>query len=420
MLESLRPSAAPVPEGPLAVAVSGGGDSVVLLLALRQAGWSAEQLVVLHLDHARRPDSAADAAWVAALAERHGLRFRSRRLPEAGAASPAALRALRQAALQDMARDCRAVALAHTADDQWETRLMAMLRGAGLSGLAGMRAWRAPWWRPLLGLSRAALREWLRAQGQDWLEDPANTDFRRLRARLRHLWRPAIGREIDPAAEAMRVAVLQAEDDWLAEAARTAAARCIRAGRLEVARFRSEPLVLQRRVLADWLGPGSGVRQVETLRQLLAVDADRLRELECPGGWSVLIGRAGAVRTRGLPADGVALPDGGMCWGVCGALRSLHDQSASSGWSVRTLGRLPDDSARPLHALLRAAGLPAELRAVWPVLHADDGRSAMPWPAGDVAARLPVRFVSLDDGAGRWEADTGWCLQPAIGVESGA
>ena len=81
------------------------------------------------------------------------------------------------------------VALGHTQDDQAETVLMRLARRAGVDGLSGMAAWRVHlgvgWVRPLLGVARGELRDWLKARGQDWIEDPSNEALRFDRVKAR-------------------------------------------------------------------------------------------------------------------------------------------------------------------------------------------------------------------------------------------
>lgn len=208
----------------IVVAVSGGPDSLCLLHVLRELSEESHlQLVVAHLDHRLRgAESAAEAQFVAATARAWGLPFRI------GAANVAALggnryeaaRAARYAFLAQLAVDvaAQAVAVAHTADDQAETVLMHLLRGAGPAGLSGMRAV-APWeaWaapehqqlppdiiaeggiaagagaqpgarliRPLLATPRAEVEAYCRTYQLQPRRDPSNDDQRHLRSRIRH------------------------------------------------------------------------------------------------------------------------------------------------------------------------------------------------------------------------------------------
>ncbi|MFM8413599.1 MAG: tRNA lysidine(34) synthetase TilS [Planctomycetota bacterium] len=184
---------------PSLVGVSGGADSVALLLGLvRLAPAEAvARLVVAHADHGLRADSAADCEFVRELAAGCGLGFVTRRLEVSGHGGGEGLEAqarrLRYAFLAEAAHACgaRHVLVAHTADDQAETVLHRILRGTGLAGLAGMRRSRrladgVALLRPLLHVPRAQARGFLEAVGQGWREDATNHDSTRARNFLRH------------------------------------------------------------------------------------------------------------------------------------------------------------------------------------------------------------------------------------------
>jgi len=179
----------------IAVAISGGSDSLGLGLLL--AEWVRERdgrLAVLTVDHGLRAEAAAECARVAEIfaaipnSSTHILRWDGEK-PTHGL--QAAARAARYALL---AQWCRAhgvlhLAVGHTADDQAETVAMRQAHGSGPFGLAAMAALRPEngvrLLRPLLAVSRAAIRDWLRARGQGWIEDPSNasTKFERVRIR---------------------------------------------------------------------------------------------------------------------------------------------------------------------------------------------------------------------------------------------
>ena len=187
---------------PVVVCVSGGADSVAMLLglhALAQRGESAGRLIVAHARHDLREESAADADFVVGLADRLRLPCIVRNLrvrePDGirGEGIEARARRLRLEFFGDTAHEhgARFVALAHTADDQAETILHRGLRGTGLAGLGGMMAARelcagVSLVRPLLAVPRSVARGFLASCGQPWCEDATNADTRYSRNFLRH------------------------------------------------------------------------------------------------------------------------------------------------------------------------------------------------------------------------------------------
>ncbi len=189
------------------VGLSGGPDSVALLDALRDLGAKKGfRVVAAHLDHALRSDSAADAAFCADLCARLGVPFRSGRADvrararrEGGGIEQAA-RLERYAFLRAVMGEegAEAVAVAHTRDDQAETFLLRLLRGAGGAGLSAMRPRRGDVVRPLLEVSRAEVRLHLEARGLPWREDPSNADPVFLRNRVRAELLPYLESRFNP------------------------------------------------------------------------------------------------------------------------------------------------------------------------------------------------------------------------------
>src|SRR4051812_600660 len=160
--------------GPVTCAVSGGADSLALLILARAAGLEA---TAVHVDHGLRPGSAAEASVVADAAERLGAGFRAATARiEPGPNLEERARAARYAQLPDD------VLTGHTADDQAETVLLNLLRGAGLDGLCGM----GPGRHPIIGLRRAETRALCREVGLTPAEDVSNDDPSFRRNRVRH------------------------------------------------------------------------------------------------------------------------------------------------------------------------------------------------------------------------------------------
>ena len=178
------------PAAPLLVAVSGGPDSVALLLLAHAA--LGDRCSAATVDHGLRPESAAEAAWVAELCAARGVPHATltAALPDrAGRTTNLSARAreLRYRLLDEHADAIGAadIATAHHADDQAETLIMRLNRGAGVAGLAGVRARSGRIVRPLLGWRHAELVELCAAQGIVPIDDPSNVDDRFDRARLR-------------------------------------------------------------------------------------------------------------------------------------------------------------------------------------------------------------------------------------------
>ncbi|NIT34994.1 MAG: tRNA lysidine(34) synthetase TilS [candidate division Zixibacteria bacterium] len=167
------------------VAASGGADSTALLRCLHAlAGGERWRLAVAHLDHALRPESADDAAFVRRQVASLGLPFfdarvEVRSLPSCAGRSPEeGARLARRSFLRRAARTfgADAVALGHTLDDQAETVLLNLTRGAGTLGLAAMPPAADIFVRPLLARSRAEILTYLDELGAPWREDPTNRD----------------------------------------------------------------------------------------------------------------------------------------------------------------------------------------------------------------------------------------------------
>jgi tRNA(Ile)-lysidine synthase len=188
---------------PLGVALSGGADSTALLVACARK-WPA-QVVALHVNHGLQAAAPNFEAQCNGLCKTLGVELRVIALDashQVGQSPEDAARRARYAALAKLAlgeaglQPVRTVALAQHADDQVETLLLALSRGAGLAGLSGMRAsWEKDgiWFcRPMLNVSAREIRQWLRERGISHIEDPTNQDERFTRNRIRQRLLPVI------------------------------------------------------------------------------------------------------------------------------------------------------------------------------------------------------------------------------------
>lgn len=223
------------PALPLAVGLSGGADSTALLLACARR-WPG-QVQAFHVHHGLQAAADQFEAFCVELCARLSVPLSVQRVdarhapgqsPE-DAARQARYKAFRALDQQNPAvLAIKSIAIAQHADDQAETVLLALSRGAGVAGLAAMPArWQRDgldWHRPLLGVAGVEVRAWLQAQGQDWVEDPSNQDVQYTRNRIRQqlmpalteafpAWRDTVARSARHAAEAAELTQVLAEID---------------------------------------------------------------------------------------------------------------------------------------------------------------------------------------------------------------
>ncbi|MGQ9661970.1 MAG: tRNA lysidine(34) synthetase TilS [Kiritimatiellia bacterium] len=295
------------------VGVSGGADSVALLLALHAlVPRLGLRLTVAHLDHGLRGQKAReDAGFVRHLAERLGLpcvisRARVRETARRyGISIEMAARKSRYLFFFSSARRVGANVLttAHTADDQAETLLLHLCRGAGLRGLGGIKPtshWnRLRVVRPMLGVSRQEVLAFLRRNRVEWREDETNLDLTILRNCVRHEILPLLESKLNPRIRevlARTAAVVREEDEWLEEYCRNLMRECTglspRRGQLLLPKLRDLALGLRRRILRLWLATcGVPVEPIdfdtiERLERLVGKKAGTGR-VQLAGNWTV-------------------------------------------------------------------------------------------------------------------------------------
>ncbi|MDP3907879.1 tRNA lysidine(34) synthetase TilS [Novosphingobium sp.] len=284
--------------GRLALAVSGGPDSLALLLLAHRA--LPGQVAAATVDHGLRTESAAEAAQVAAICGDLGVPHHTLTVTVAAGNLQTAARAARYAALAEWMQlhDLAALSTAHHADDQAETLLLRLNRASGVAGLAGVRArsavpgTRLPLLRPLLGWRRAELGAVVAEAGQLAADDPSNRDDRFDRARLRKALAGADWLDILALAQsAAHLADADAALDWAA--AREWAEQVERTA-MGLTYRPQAPRAVALRVLAriitelDGEAPrGSGVaRLFDTLLARQPGSIGGLVARALPGGWS--------------------------------------------------------------------------------------------------------------------------------------
>jgi tRNA(Ile)-lysidine synthase len=262
----------------LVAGVSGGADSVALLRALKELDLP---VTAAHLNHQLRgEDAEADAQFVCALADELGLPFvtKSVDVPKQAAERGVSLEmAARQARHEFFTEFGDAViALAHHADDQAETFLLKLARGAGTHGLCGMPLFQdlGPLRiiRPMLNIPRRSIVAWLREHGHEWREDSSNRDPAFMRNRVRHTILPQLEDELNPNMRASilrTMNILQEENNWMNEVVEELYPKNAAGAVLE---FSSPlPLAVRRRLLRKWLfEQGAASAQFDAVESILS------------------------------------------------------------------------------------------------------------------------------------------------------
>jgi len=437
--------------GPLVIGVSGGPDSLTLLDILARLS-PPERLVVAHLDHGLRSSSADDAATVAREAGARGLRYWGERLSLAdeprptGVSQEAAGRAARYRFLARVAGEvgAAAVVVGHNADDQTETVLLHLLRGAGAAGLRGMSPaaplpGRPDLWllRPLLGVPRSAIEAYCHNAGLRPALDESNIDPTFTRNRIRHELLPLLATYNPQIAQRLRetAVISAAEDDLLAtlESDTWDNVAFVAAGTatLHRGKWQRQPLALRRRLLrravaACVLAPTDvSFQTIEAARQL-AESASSGGHVSLPGGVVMEVGyqtldfRRGVAEGRtdlpqlmgssalALPVPGAVALAGGWrltaeplpapdlaaiiantdLWTAYVALdetAALVVRPRLSGERIRPLGL---GGATKLKEVMSDRKIPAAARALWPVVATAEHPVWLPGHVLDDRARV--------------------------------
>jgi tRNA(Ile)-lysidine synthase len=293
------------------VGLSGGADSVAMLLLLRELERDGALTIAgaAHLNHLLRgADSDGDEAFCASLAASLDVPFRAERI------DVAALARAQKRSMEDAARSARyaffertmselgadVVAVAHTREDQAETFLLRLLRGAGTRGLAGIHPRAGRVVRPLLDAPREDLRAYLAARGQAFREDASNADLSIPRNRVRHELIPALRSRFSPGITdvlAREAALARQDDEFLHAEAIKLAGRIVLtdvAVRIDAAGLSSAPRALSSRVAQAALQRLAGSKSItfDHVERLLALadGAGDGRAVSLPGQYAVRAG----------------------------------------------------------------------------------------------------------------------------------
>lgn len=391
------------------LAVSGGADSVALLLGTEQvSNQLGLRLQVASLDHALRPESAMEVAAVRSLAEQRGLPFHARSLNlKPGSGAEARARAARYQALEEIriGEHLDWIATGHTASDQAETLLMRLTRGASLKGAAGIRWRRGAIIRPMLSFLRADTERFLAEMGVAFVTDPMNSDRQLFRTRIRRDVLPALAGAAGPGSiqNLARFSRLAAEDSSVLEELARLAYQRLQIGPdvLDAPGVRCLEVPLRRRVLSRLVRQTGGSLDWECIdRAMEALEEGTATPL--PKGWSLRC-EGGAVRLVPRQPARAVLPIVKLCedwteepaYGV--RLRLSKEPPLPPALGIRVLqpalpliarqrrrgDRVPSRGGRPgrkVQDLLVDSGVQAELRDIIPIVC--DARGKILWVVG--------------------------------------
>ena len=374
----------------VSVAVSGGADSVALLLLLldlrKQLG---VVLSVAHFNHRLRgKDSDNDERFVAKLAAKYGLVFHSGQL-DVGA------KAKRDKAnLEDTARRARyeffealsqsghvdKVVVAHTMDDQAETVLAHILRGTGLAGLGGIHPEVGHVVRPLLGVRRAELRAYLRSKKQTWREDATNRDTTRTRARIRKKLIPLLEKQFQPAVvqHLATLAELAREDEAFLDAWATSRVRQYVDLKSGWARISTEELLEcgKNKDCATETAQNADKRNLGMARRVVRRIVKQVR----PSGGQLNAEHVGAI------LDFAASGENGKCLELPGGLRVRREHDALVFGVARSLAESKERKALVFERVINMDGVETALSV--PEISCVFRFRVIDWPAkrGDTIA----------------------------------
>ena len=285
------------------VALSGGSDSVAMTFLLRELAEHDDFSIagLAHLNHRLRPSADRDELFCRNLATRLNLRILVESLDVKGYARGQNLSvedAARRSRYNFLERAATAlgadlIAVGHTQDDQAETFLLKLMRGAGSTGLAGIYPRRGRVIRPLLETSRAEIQSYLAGRGETWVEDETNDDLDNPRNRIRHAVLPELDRAAGGAtrpAIARAAGLIREDGQWLDDLADerylTLADERPDGVQLDASLTAAEPPAIRRRVLRRALRAGAGDREIglEHVEAAMSVLAGSCGGVDIPGG----------------------------------------------------------------------------------------------------------------------------------------
>lgn len=407
----------------IVLAVSGGLDSACLLHLAATCAVTGSRLRIATFDHRSGPHSARAVDHVAMLALHHGLPLHVGRAGSAGH-SESEWRTTRWHFLRQVARRYNAiVATAHTRDDQLETVIMRILRGAGARGLAGLLADTPGIIRPLVQTSRATLTSYAVQHGIEWLEDPTNESRRFFRNRVRHDLLPAL-RTVDPQLPDALLALAERAARLRRDMEAVAAPWVHREGGRILVRDDILALPDEKTRAAIWpavLGPHHVILDRRGIGRLSRLEPESPRGLRIPlsGGWEATRTATGVALRREVPttpAGEQTLPErgrvqfGSWTFDVLAEAATTAPDDAWSAWlpaegAVRVrswedgdrIAAGPHGSPRRVKRFFSDRRIDANERKGWPVVIAGGEIIWIPGirrvPAVSARSGRPARLV---------------------------
>ncbi len=378
-----------IPSGPAAIALSGGADSAVVAWLMVEAGVRCR---AIHIDH-RLDGSPAMREAAAAIAARLVVDLDVREVDIPAGASPEnQARIVRYSALESALRAGELLVTGHTRDDQAETVLLNILRGAGLDGLVGIPFRRGNLVRPILGVTRSETRELATLLGLPWRDDPANDDPDPRRNQIRRETIPDLERRFNPQLRTALASLAETVAAELPERQQRVRIRKVDNGvALAAPELHAVGPAAAKQALREAMrlvrGPHAGTRS--EIDRLVAVAYGTAASAEVSGG--IRAYRSGPWLIIARPSD--PEPPAARGWAVPGEARfgswtfaAWTDERPPAAYPLSSWTAVSDADSLPPHLTIRCAepgdvidgvpvaerlrrvGVPADQRSTWPVV----------------------------------------------------